>query len=100
MVRPLIAPMAEAAAERRFGALARATRLLIRAHAAAVVCAPGILSGFCSTLVTPIAANFDIVPAASLELPDRNGIIRVHVPTALILLMGNIILMYALAFRR
>lgn len=36
MVRPLIAPMAEAAAERRFGALTPATRFLIRAHAAAV----------------------------------------------------------------
>ncbi len=36
MVRPLIAPMAEAAAERRFGAITPATRFLIRAHAAAV----------------------------------------------------------------
>ncbi len=36
MVRPLIAPMAEAAAERRFGPLADPVRRLIRAHAAAV----------------------------------------------------------------
>jgi uncharacterized membrane protein len=36
MVRPLIAPMAEAAAETRFGALADAVRFKIRAHAAAV----------------------------------------------------------------
>ena len=35
MVRPLIAPMAEAAAETRFGRLADRTRYLIRAHAAA-----------------------------------------------------------------
>lgn len=35
MVRPLVAPMAEAAAERRFGAITPATRFLIRAHAAA-----------------------------------------------------------------
>ena len=35
MVRPLIAPMAEAAAETRFGALTDKTRYLIRAHAAA-----------------------------------------------------------------
>lgn len=35
MVRPLIAPMAEAAAETRFGKLADRTRYLIRAHAAA-----------------------------------------------------------------
>jgi uncharacterized membrane protein len=36
MVRPLIAPMAEAAAERRFGPLEAPVRALIRAHAAAV----------------------------------------------------------------
>ncbi len=36
MVRPLVAPMAEAAAERRFGAITPATRFLIRAHAAGV----------------------------------------------------------------
>jgi len=35
MVRPLVAPMAEAAAESRYGALAPATRYRIRAHAAA-----------------------------------------------------------------
>jgi len=48
----------------------------------AVVCALGMLSGFCGTLTTPMAANFNIVPTALLELPDRNGVIRVQVPTA------------------
>jgi uncharacterized membrane protein len=65
-----------------------------------VVCAIGMLSGFCGTLCTPMAANFNIVPAALLELPDRNGVIRVQVPTAIILLLGNIALMYCLAFPR
>ncbi len=64
-----------------------------------VVCAIGMLSGFCGTLTTPMAANFNIVPAALLELPDRNGVIRVQLPTALILLAGNVILMDLLAFR-
>ena len=36
MVRPLIAPMAEAAAETRYGALPDGLRYRIRAHAAAV----------------------------------------------------------------
>jgi uncharacterized membrane protein len=36
MVRPLVAPMAEAAAENRYGALPAKTRYLIRAHTAAV----------------------------------------------------------------
>lgn len=59
-----------------------------------------MLSGFCGTLVTPMAANFNMVPAALLERPDRNGVIRVQLPTAGILLMGNTVLMYVLAFPR
>jgi uncharacterized membrane protein len=68
-----------------------------------VVCAIGMLSGFCGTLMTPMAANFNIVPANLLELPDRdapfNGVIRAQVPTALPLLATNILLMWWLAFR-
>jgi uncharacterized membrane protein len=64
----------------------------------AIVCAIGMLSGFCGTLVTPMAANYNIVPAAVLELSDRNGVIKVQAPTAAMLLAINIILMRALAF--
>ncbi|HRD45262.1 MAG TPA: DUF979 domain-containing protein [Caulobacter sp.] len=63
-----------------------------------IVCAIGMLSGFCGTLTTPMAANFNIVPAALLELPDRNGVIRAQLPTALLLLIANTVLMYVLAF--
>ena len=28
----------------------------------------------------PMAAKFNIVPAALLELPDRNGVIKVQIP--------------------
>ena len=70
---------------------------------AAVVCAIGMLSGFCGTLLTPMAANFNIVPANLLELPDRNdvlnAVIRTQAPTALPLLAVNILLMWWLAFR-
>lgn len=65
----------------------------------AIVGAIGMLSGFCGTLMTPMAANFNVVPAALLELSDRNGVIRAQIPTALILLVANTALMYALAFR-
>ncbi len=69
----------------------------------AVVCAIGMLSGFCGTLMTPMAANFNIVPANLLELPDRdapfNAVIRTQVPTALPLLAANVLLMWWLAFR-
>jgi uncharacterized membrane protein len=65
----------------------------------AVMGAIGMLSGFCGTLTTPMAANFNIVPAALLELPDRWAVIRVQLPTALALLAVNTALMYLLAFR-
>jgi uncharacterized membrane protein len=66
----------------------------------AVVSAIGMLAGFCGTLMTPMAANFNIVPVALLELPDEKDVIRVQVPTALILLVVNTLLIYVLAFRR
>ena len=64
----------------------------------AVVGAIGMLAGFCGTLMTPMAANFNIVPAALLELRDRNGVIKAQVGTALPLLAVNIGLIYFLAF--
>jgi uncharacterized membrane protein len=70
----------------------------------AVVCAIGMLAGFCGTLTTPMAANFNVVPANLLELPDRNsafnGVIRAQLPTAGLVLLANIVLMYLLAFGR
>ncbi|MGE0596259.1 MAG: DUF979 domain-containing protein [Hyphomonadaceae bacterium] len=66
------------------------------------VCAIGMLAGFCGTLMTPMAANFNVVPANLLELPDRkaalNGVIRAQIPTAVPLLIANILLMRLLAF--
>ena len=64
----------------------------------AAVAAIGMLAGFCGTLMTPLAANFNIVPAALLDLKDRNHVIRAQIPTALIMLAINTALMYALAF--
>jgi len=59
----------------------------------------GMLAGFCGTLVTPMAANFNIVPAALLELSDRNAVIKAQIPTAIPLLLANTLLMYFLVFR-
>ncbi|HEX4077683.1 MAG TPA: DUF979 domain-containing protein [Rhizomicrobium sp.] len=65
----------------------------------AIMSAIGMLCGFCGTLTTPMAANFNIVPAALLELPDRNAVIKAQLPTAFLLLLCNTILMYLLVFR-
>jgi len=64
-----------------------------------IMAAIGMLSGFCGTLMTPMAANFNIVPTALLELPDENAVIKVQIPTALLLLGANILLMNFLVFR-
>ena len=64
----------------------------------AVVAAIGMLAGFCGTLMTPMAANFNVVPAALLDLADRNAVVKAQVPTALPLLAVNIALIWFLAF--
>lgn len=65
----------------------------------AIMAAIGMFSGYCGTLLTPMAANFNMVPAALLELPDKNAVIKAQAPTALVLLAVNIVLMYVLMFR-
>ena len=75
--------------------------LVVKLHGGdpAIAGAIGMLAGYCGTLMTPMAANFNAVPAALLELPDPNGVIKVQVPTGLVLLVVNIFLMYFLVFR-
>lgn len=65
----------------------------------AVMAAIGMFSGYCGTLLTPMAANFNIVPAALLELPDKNAVIKAQAPTALALLVVNVFLLNFLMFR-
>jgi len=74
--------------------------LIIQMHGGnpAVMAAIGMFSGYCGTLMTPMAANYNIVPAALLDLPDKSAVIKAQVPTALILLTVNVFLMYFLVF--
>jgi uncharacterized membrane protein len=65
----------------------------------AVMGAIGMLAGFCGTLMTPMAANFNVVPAALLQLPDRDAVVKAQIPTALPLLVINIVLMYVFVFQ-
>ncbi|MBO0653633.1 DUF979 domain-containing protein [Streptomyces triculaminicus] len=64
---------------------------------APAVLAVGMLAGFCGTLVTPMAANYNFVPAALLELKDPYGPIKAQMPTAFILLGCNIAIMSVFA---
>jgi uncharacterized membrane protein len=65
-----------------------------------VMAAVGMLSGFCGTLTTPMAANFNIVPVALLELPDQYAVIKAQLPTALLMLAANIVIMYLFVYHR
>ncbi len=64
-----------------------------------VVCSMlALTAGYCGTFLTPMAANFNVLPAALLELKDKNAVIKAQAPLALILLVVHIILMYTLGF--
>ncbi|WP_297811073.1 DUF979 domain-containing protein [uncultured Finegoldia sp.] len=64
----------------------------------AVVTSLGMTAGYCGTLITPMAANFNIVPAAILEMKDKNGVIKAQFPVALALIVVHIVLLMLLAF--
>ena len=75
--------------------------LLVQRHGAdpAILGAIGMLTGYCGTLLTPMAANFNIVPAVLLELDDQYGVIRAQAATGLWLMATNVLLMAWLCFR-
>lgn len=75
--------------------------LLVQRHGAdpASLGAIGMLTGYCGTLLTPMAANFNIVPAVLLELDDQYGVIRAQAATGLWLMGTNVLLMAWLCFR-
>lgn len=63
-----------------------------------IASALAMTAGFCGTLMTPMAANFNIVPANLLNAKSQNTIIRYQTPFALVMLVSHIFLMYFLAF--
>ena len=62
----------------------------------AVIGALGMTAGYCGTLMTPMAANFNIVPASILEIKDKNAMIKTQIPMALALFVTHIVLMLLL----
>ena len=63
-----------------------------------VVGALGLTAGYCGTLCTPMAANFNIMPSALLETNDKYIIIKSQLPVAAVMMVAHILLMYFLAF--
>lgn len=63
-----------------------------------IASALAMTAGFCGTLLTPMAANFNVLPVALLETKDKNAVIKAQAIFAITLLTIHIPLMYFLAF--
>ncbi|MCX4268612.1 MAG: DUF979 domain-containing protein [Lachnospiraceae bacterium] len=65
----------------------------------AIIGVLGMTAGYCGTLMTPMAANFNIVPCAVLETKDQKwAVIKAQLPMALIMIVIHVILMMVLGF--
>jgi uncharacterized membrane protein len=75
--------------------------LIVHQHGGnpAIMAALGMLSGYCGTLLTPMAANFNIVPVMLLELRDQNAVIKAQAPIAAVILLANILIMVLCVYR-
>ena len=65
----------------------------------AIMAAMGMLAGYCGTLLTPLAATFNVVPVLLLELKDKYAVIKAQAPMALIIFGANLALMYFCVYR-
>lgn len=63
-----------------------------------VASALAMTAGFCGTLMTPMAGNFNALPVALLEIQDENAVIKDQIPVALVMIVLHIALMYFMAF--
>lgn len=64
----------------------------------AIAGALALTAGYCGTLMTPMAANFNIVPAAILDSRDKYSVIKAQLPVGLALWVLHVVLMYFWAF--
>lgn len=74
--------------------------LVIVAHGADpnIIAPLAMTAGYCGTLLTVMAANFNMVPSALLEMKNKYGVIKEQVVVALPLWVAHLVLMYFLAF--
>jgi len=70
--------------------------IIVKAHGGdpAVMGVPGMPGGYCGTLVSPMAANFNLVPVKLLELRDDYAVIKAQVPYAPAIWVFTATLMY------
>jgi uncharacterized membrane protein len=72
--------------------------LIVRPFGAdpAMVAIITLTAGSSGTLMTPMAANFNIVPAGLLDMRDQYGVIKFQLPFALTIWSLHVLLMYLL----
>ena len=64
-----------------------------------IVCsALALTAGYCGTLLTPMAANFNMLPVALLNIKNKNAVIKHQAFIAIPLLLVHMVLMYVLGF--
>jgi uncharacterized membrane protein len=70
--------------------------LIVRPYGAdpAMVAILTLTAGACGTLMTPMAANFNIVPAALLNMRKQYGVIEFQLPYALVMWIAHVVLLW------
>ena len=63
-----------------------------------IASALAMTAGCCGTLLTPMAANFNTLPVALLDMKNPNGVIKAQVGVAIVMIILHVFLMYFLAF--
>lgn len=74
---------------------------IVHAHGGnpAVMGVFGMSSGYCGTLLTPMAANFNIVPVRLLEMKNDYSVIKAQAPFATTIWIFNVVMMYLCVYR-
>lgn len=63
-----------------------------------IASALALTAGYCGTLLTPMAANFNVLPVVLLQTKDKHAVIKHQAWVAIPLLIIHILLMYFWAF--
>ena len=72
--------------------------VILQGGGPAIAGALALTAGYCGTLLTPMAANFNVLPASLLEMKNQYGVIKEQVVVSFIMIIVHIALMYFWAF--
>ena len=64
----------------------------------AIAAALAMTAGYCGTLLTPMAGNFNVLPVGLLEMDDKNGVIKEQALFSILMIVVHILLIRFWAF--